>query len=217
MYEIVITPEQGGLEAQDFAKLLFNAYFKYCQKENIKILREVANSHIFLLEIKAKKGSKFPECEDGLHKMTRASPYGNGKIHTSHAKVKVSEKMTIVVPTLQESDIYFEPFKAPGPGGQHKNKTMSAIRATHKYGLSVVSVHSRSQHDNRAQALVQMQEKWSELFSQYMRKDAQNAWQQRRQLDLVRSYLDNHNYVVWGSGVKTRFQDFFKGQIDFTA
>ncbi len=222
-FELYLAPSQGGREAQDFARILLQTYIKYCQKQNFKVEINLDTDNLQQLTVQiplshlnkeSNPKAAFPLSEYGMHRLTRVSPFGNGKLHTSHVKVSVREKIAMQLPKIHEADVFFEPFKSSGPGGQHKNKTMSSIRAVHRpTGMTCIAQHSRSQHENRATAWVQMQEKWNSFHLDKHYGDKRDAWSQDKELPVIRHYLENHNQVVQTDGPTKRLQDFWRGNL----
>ena len=174
-----------------------------------------SSDNLITLEISIpnSKDAAFPMSEYGIHRLTRVSPFGNGKLHTSHVKVVVKEKTNFVIEPLQECDVVYEAFKSTGPGGQHKNKTLSSIRATHRpSGLIAIAQRGRSQHDNKVEALQNLQFKWQQIQTQKHFGEKEVAWRENQQLAIVRHYLENHNQVVQNHITK-RLQDWWRGNL----
>lgn len=170
---------------------------KYALKQNIS-LTIIENTDYFILlriEIDVKKLQSL----NGLHKIVRVSPFGKGdKVHTSLAKVKVFGPKPKYQIHVEEKDLRMDFFKSTGPGGQHKNKTLSAVRIVHiPTGIMVTSSAERSQNDNKKYAYEQLYCKLSEImeannkqqFIKERKEDLQNE-------TIVASYYLNHQLAV---------------------
>lgn len=151
----------GGAEAMIFASELLTMYRKYCHirqwsvRENA--LQEADNSGIRegILEIKHSEAFKWLRWESGVHRVQRVPlTESQGRIHTSTVTVAVLPKPEEVKVELYESELRFDSFKSGGPGGQHVNKTNSAVRVTHiPTGIAVAVQEERCAQQNKARAL----------------------------------------------------------------
>jgi peptide chain release factor 2 len=158
---IEINAGAGGTESQDWASMLRRMYVRWANARGFKMEEldehqgETAGIKSATMLIKGDSAYGWLKSESGVHRLVRISPYdSNARRHTSFASVSVSPVIddTIVV-DIQEKDVRTDTYRASGSGGQHINKTDSAVRLTHAPTGIVVAVQAeRSQHKNRAQA-----------------------------------------------------------------
>lgn len=175
-------------------------YLKYLLSLKLEIEEIIDSDNKIVIQIHGIQIShikNFILDEYGIHKLTRVSPFGNGKLHTSLVFISVHDIERVKKIIIKECDLKFEAFKAPGPGGQHKNKTMSAIRLKHIPTGIVTTANTRSQTNSKEMALIQLK---SKIFDRLQIEERDKK--QDRLLDsklnekLVRSYLLNHSLIV---------------------
>ena len=169
---IDIQAGSGGTEAQDWASMLERMYLKFCDRRGFKaeVLEqtegEVAGIKSASLKVNGAYAYGTLRTETGVHRLVRKSPFdANARRHTSFASVFVYPEVdeTIAV-ELNMADVRVDTYRASGAGGQHVNKTDSAIRMTHlPSGIVVQCQNDRSQHRNRAEALAMLKSKLYEL------------------------------------------------------
>jgi len=162
----------GGTEAQDWASILERMYLRYCEKKKFKVevLEEsegdVAGIKSASLKISGDYAFGHLRTETGVHRLVRKSPFdSNNRRHTSFASVFVYPEVDDSIEIdINPADLRVDTYRASGAGGQHINKTDSAVRITHiPTGIVVQCQNDRSQHRNRAEANAMLKSKLYEL------------------------------------------------------
>ena len=193
----------GGTEAQDWASMLLRQYLRYCEDKGFKteILEEsdgdVAGIKSATLKIEGEYAYGFLRTESGVHRLVRKSPFDSAQgRHTSFASIYVYPEIDDSIEVeVNPADLRVDTFRASGAGGQHVNKTDSAIRITHNpTGIVVQCQNDRSQHRNRAEAMSMLR---SKLYEYEMRK---------RESEL-QAQEDAKSDVGWGSQIRSYVLD----------
>ena len=178
----------GGDEASLFAGHLFRMYERYAAKEGWKVEVIAANEGTMggfkevIAEIRGRGAYAKLKFESGVHRVQRVpDTEGSGRIHTSTATVAVLPEAQEVDVALNEADLKIDTMRAGGAGGQHVNKTESAVRLTHiPSGIAIVVQEERSQHRNRAKALALLRAKLYDL--ERSKREAERAAERRGQV-----------------------------------
>ena len=169
---ITIHPGAGGTESQDWASMLFRMYSRWAERNNLKLevldyqAGEEAGIKDVSFLIKGENSYGYLKNENGIHRLVRISPFdSNAKRHTSFASVMVSPEIDDNIEiNIDEKDLRIDTYRASGAGGQHINKTESAIRITHiPTGIVVQCQNDRSQHKNKATAMKMLKSRLYEL------------------------------------------------------
>ena len=172
----------GGTEAQDWAAMLLRMYLKFAEANDFsaEVIEaspgEVAGIKSATIHVIGPHAYGWLRTETGVHRLVRKSPFDSGnRRHTSFAAVFVSPEIDDDIEIeIDPSDLRVDVYRASGAGGQHVNKTESAVRITHVPTNTVVQCQSeRSQHKNRATAMKQLRAKLYELEEQKRKAEAQ--------------------------------------------
>jgi peptide chain release factor 2 len=167
-----IHPGAGGTESQDWASMLFRMYGRWAERRGFKteLLDYQSGDEAGIKDasilIKGENAYGYLKSENGIHRLVRISPFdSNAKRHTSFASVMVSPEIDDNIDIeIEDKDIRVDTYRASGAGGQHVNKTESAIRITHiETNIVVQCQNDRSQHKNRATAMKMLKSRLYEL------------------------------------------------------
>ena len=167
-----IHPGAGGTESQDWASMLLRMYKRWAERHNFKVevldyqVGEEAGIKDVSILIKGENAYGYLKVENGIHRLVRISPFdSNAKRHTSFSSVMVSPEIDDDIDiVIEDKDLRIDTYRASGAGGQHVNKTESAIRITHiPTNIVVQCQNDRSQHKNKATALKMLKSRLYEL------------------------------------------------------
>ena len=218
----------GGTEAQDWAEMLLRMYSRWGEKhdfdvETIDITNgEVAGIKSATLKFNGKYAFGWLRTETGVHRLVRKSPFDSGnRRHTSFASVFVSPEIDDDIEIeIDPSDLRIDVFRASGAGGQHVNKTESAVRITHlKSGVVTQCQNGRSQHKNKDTAMKQLKAKLYEIEIQKKRSEQDNIENEKADIgwgSQIRSYvLDQSRIKDLRTNIETsNTQSVLDGNID---
>ena len=206
----------GGTEAQDWADMILRMYLRWAEAHGFAAelieasAGEVAGIKSATVYIKGEYAYGWLRTETGVHRLVRKSPFDSGnRRHTSFASVFVSPEVDDDIDIeIDPSDLRIDVYRASGAGGQHVNRTESAVRITHLPTNTVVQCQNdRSQHKNKAQAMNQLRAKLYELELQNRRAEASIVEDQKADVgwgSQIRSYvLDQSRIKDLRTGVET--------------
>ena len=218
----------GGTEAQDWASMLERMYLKYCDKKGFRaeVLEqsdgEVAGIKSATLKISGDYAYGSLRTENGVHRLVRKSPFdANSRRHTSVANVFVYPEVDESIEVeINPADLRVDVYRASGAGGQHVNKTESAVRITHlPTGIVVQSQNDRSQHRNRAECMAMLKSRLYELELRKRNAEADKLAAAKTDIEWghqIRSYvLDQSRIKDLRTGVeKGATQPVLDGDLD---
>jgi peptide chain release factor 2 len=218
----------GGTEAQDWAEMLLRMYVRWgeAHDQNPEVIEvsagEVAGIKSATVRFKGDHAYGWLRTETGVHRLVRKSPFDSGnRRHTSFASVFISPEVDDNIEIeINPADLRVDTYRASGAGGQHVNKTDSAVRLTHEpTGTVVQCQNDRSQHKNKAQAMKLLRAKLYELAMQEKRSEQDVLEQGKADISWgsqIRSYvLDTSRIKDLRTGVETaNTQAVLDGGID---
>lgn len=196
---VTIHPGAGGTESQDWAEMLYRMYARWANKNEYTIKEidylegEEAGLKSVTFEILGENAYGYMKCEKGVHRLVRISPFdAGGRRHTSFASVEVLPEITDDVEIeINPDDLRIDTYRASGAGGQHINKTSSAVRITHIPTNIVVACQSeRSQIQNRETAMKMLKSKLLDLKEQ-------------EQKEKIEDLKGEQKDIAWGSQIRS--------------
>ena len=200
---IDIQSGSGGTEAQDWAEMLYRMYSRWAEDMNFSIkieeysVGDVAGIKSASMHISGNYAYGWLRTETGIHRLVRKSPFDSGnRRHTSFAAVFISPELEDDVEVeLDMSKVRIDTYRASGAGGQHVNKTDSAVRLTHiPTGLVVQCQSQRSQHQNKDRAIKQLKSKLYELELQKKEEE-------------IKKIEDAKTDIGWGNQIRSYVLD----------
>jgi peptide chain release factor 2 len=196
---VSLHPGAGGTEAQDWAEMLLRMYLRWADRRGFRseILEyqpgEEAGVKSVTFQVQGEYAYGYLKAEAGIHRLVRISPFdANSRRHTSFASVFVYPEIDEDIKVeINEADLRIDTYRASGAGGQHVNKTDSAVRITHlPTGIVVACQNERSQHKNKAMAMKILRSRLYEL-------------ELEKQRERMETFHKTKKEIAWGSQIRS--------------
>jgi len=223
-----IHPGAGGTESQDWASMLLRMYQRWAERKGYKVEvldlqpGDEAGIKSATLMISGDYAYGYLKAEAGVHRLVRISPFdANRRRHTSFASVSVIPEIEEVAVEIREEDLRIDTFRAGGPGGQHVNRTDSAVRIVHiPTGITVQCQSERSQHRNRELAMKVLRARLYEYYERKRQEEIAKLRGEKKEISFgnqIRSYVFHPYKLVKDlrTGVETsNVEAVMDGEID---
>jgi len=196
---VSLHPGAGGTEAQDWAEMLLRMYLRWADRKGYKteILEyqpgEEAGAKSVTFTVEGEYAYGYLKAEAGIHRLVRVSPFdANARRHTSFASVFVYPEVDDTIDVeVNEADLRVDTYRSSGAGGQHVNKTDSAVRLTHlPTGIVVACQNERSQHKNKAMAMKILRSRLYDL-------------EVEKQKEKMETFHKTKKEIAWGSQIRS--------------
>lgn len=196
---VTLHPGAGGTESQDWAEMLYRMYTRWATKNDFQVQEldylegDEAGLKSVTFEVIGENAYGYMKCEKGVHRLVRISPFdAGGRRHTSFASLEVLPEITDDVELdINPDDIKMDVYRASGAGGQHVNKTSSAVRLTHiPTGVVVACQTERSQFQNKDMAMKMLKSKLLDL-------------KEREQKETIAELKGEQRDIAWGSQIRS--------------
>ena len=205
---VAINAGAGGTEAQDWVEMLLRMYLRWCESKglSVQVIDSLAGDEAGIknvtFTVNGSHAYGFLKSEHGIHRMVRISPFDTTRRrHTSFASVSILPEVDIDIKIeIDEKDLRIDTYKASGPGGQHVNKTNSAVRITHLPTKIIVQCQNeKSQHRNKEMAMKVLKSRLYELEKNRLDEKRQKMHESQKEIAWgrqIRSYVFNPYRMV---------------------